>query len=202
MLSKKQYIWMLVSASLIFIAIFVFSYIYTVTHIEPIVPDETEITKKEEGVSEEVAEASRDTSNITILPSTNVLIRVKDQYDNVLNEQVLEANSLVGLDEQAIAQMFRGYDIETFDHREVVLEKVEYVQTQELKYRLAIQDGEIGIATDGKEEFVNLGLPTKDFSKKTNLLIINGLVSISASQKNSLEKDPDYIEYILQNLSE
>lgn len=202
MLSKKQYIWMLVSASLIFIAIFVFSYIYTVTHIEPIVPEETEISKKAESTSEETTEASHDTSNITILPSTNVLIRVKDQYDNVLNEQVLEANSLVGLDEQAIAQMFREYDIEAFDHREVVLEKVEYVQTQELKYRLAIQDGEIGIATEGKEEFVNLGLPTKDFSKKTNLLIINGLVSISPSQKSSLEKDPDYIEYILQNFSE
>lgn len=202
MLSKKQYIWMLVSASLIFITIFVFSYIYTVTHIEPLVPEETEISKKEQSIVEDIAEASHDMSNITILPSTNILIRVKDQYDNLLNEQVLEANSLVGLDEQEIIQMFRGYDVETFDHREVVLEKVEYVQTRELRYRLAIQEGEIGIATEGKEEFVNLGLPTKDFSKKTNLLIMNGLISISPSQKSSLEKDPDYIEYILQNFSE
>lgn len=204
MLTKKQYITMLVCASIVLLAIFTFTYIYTVTHMQSIIPEEEpgyeqQLRKDREEIVAEVSNLGQE----RILPSTEITMRILDQYNKVISEESVEPSSLLGLSQVEIEKVFDKCKVTQFDTRQVIIEKNEYIEPKPLEYTLGIEQGEIGIITEGeKPVFSSLGLSTKEFSKHTNLLFMNEMISISPAQKQKLEKDPNYIEYILQNLSE
>lgn len=195
---------MLIWASIVFLAIFTLTYIYTATHMESIVPEsepgyEEQLRKDREEIVAEVSNLAEE----SILPSTKITMRIFDQQGNLVSEEPIESSSLLGLNRTEIQKVFDKYKITQFDTREVAIEKTEYVEPKPLEYKLGIDQGEIGIITEGDEPvFSSLGLSTKEFSKHTNLLFVNEMIHITPAQKKNLEKDPNYIEYILQNLSE
>lgn len=204
MLTKKQYIKMLVWSSVVFLAIFAFAYIYTVTHMESIVPEEAHgyeqpLRKDREEIVSEVSNPDEQ----SILPSTVITMRILDQHSNVISQEPVESSSLLGLNKVEIEKVFDRCKVVQFDPREVVIEKTEYIEPKPLEYKLGIEEGEIGIITEGEKPiFSSLGLSTKEFSKHTNLLFVNEMIHITPTEKQHLEKDPNYIEYILQALSE
>lgn len=205
MLTKKQYISMLIAASIVFLAIFGIAYIYTINHVEPIPIEKEDELYSENEIdldTQSIAEVSN-IQNVTILPSTKVEMRILDQDNNIISQEIIPTTSLLGLSQNEVKNLFKEYEIIYFNPDQVLLEKTRYIEPKEPEYKLGIENGEIGIITlSDQREFTSLGIAVKDFSKRTHMLLMNEMISLKPAQKEELQKDPYYIEYILQNYSE
>ena len=110
MLTKKQYIVMLIAASTVFLAIFGIAYIYTINHVEPIPIEKEDELYSQSAIdpdTEGIAEVSN-IQNVNILPSTKVEMRILDQDNNIISQEIIPTTSLLGLSQNEVKNLFRS----------------------------------------------------------------------------------------------
>ena len=202
MFTKKQFITLLTVAAFVFIIIATacFQLAYRKGISDPIVnPDAViETFDPEEPIVEvETEEDGR------ILPTTKITAKLLDQEGYIVEEQALNTLSLLSKTMGEVQALFKDYQIEKFTPEEVILTRQTYIIKEAPSFALGIENNQIGIVVEGKTpSFINLGLSTRDFSKRTVELISNQSIQLTIEQKRKLEKDAYYIEEILQNYSE
>ncbi|OON94302.1 MAG: hypothetical protein ATN31_03735 [Candidatus Epulonipiscioides saccharophilum] len=136
----------------------------------------------------------------TVLPNTQVLQLAIDQNGNIVSTQELNSYSLIGYSKQDLEALYLNYHVIEFTPEKVVLVKNITVQPNSAIYYLAIVDNEVGIKINNT--FQKLGLTSDNFSSYENTLLSHGVITVTEGEKAKLEKDPYYIERMLENLSE
>ena len=138
-----------------------------------------------------------------ITPDTRITLKVLDQNDLIVEQQEISSMSLLGKNSEELLNLFKGYELEHFTDKEVILTKTMYVVSEAPSYKLGVEGDEIGIVVGGSNpSFISLNLYTKDFSSHTVEILKEKAISLTIEQKNRLEKDAYYIEEILQNYNE
>ncbi len=136
-----------------------------------------------------------------ILPTTEILMVLKDQENNIVDSQKLDPYTIMGLNEDDLNSIFPSYKIVAFNEEQIILEGHTYIKPEEIIYYLGVRGHDIGIVL-GEDEFLKIGLNVSDFSSYINTLLSHELIAVTVEDRVQLENDPYYIERILQNLSE
>lgn len=204
MFTKKQFITLLGIAVVIFLIFF--TAFYTVSYrkgLEESIVNPNALIETFEGISDidEVSGEVEEDSVIT--PDTRITLKVLDQNDLIVEQQEISSMSLLGKNSEELLNLFKGYELEHFTDKEVILTKTMYVVSEAPSYKLGVEGDEIGIVVGGSNPaFISLNLYTKDFSSHTVEILKEKAISLTIEQKNRLEKDAYYIEEILQNYNE
>ncbi|OOB78269.1 MAG: hypothetical protein BEN18_07980 [Epulopiscium sp. Nuni2H_MBin001] len=136
-----------------------------------------------------------------ILPTTEVLMVLKDQENNIIDSQKLDPYTIMGLNKDDLSSIFPGYQVVAFSEEQIILEGNTYIKPEEIVYYLGVDGQDIGIVL-GDDGFLKIGLSVNDFSSYINTLLSHELIAVTMEERIQLENDPYYIERILQNLSE
>ncbi|OON95227.1 MAG: hypothetical protein ATN36_09035 [Epulopiscium sp. Nele67-Bin005] len=208
MLTQKQYLSLLVVAIGIFGALFFATYLYTTDgflfntksgfEIEDVF--ETPINSSVTGDSS-IQVVEEKPQKVTILPTTLIELIVRDQDGNLVTQEIVDPYSLMGLSEEEVASLFSNYNLIKFDSDNVILEGETYIEPERVKYYLGVRNDEIGIILED-EIFQEIGIQASEFSSYINTLLKFELISVDYEQKALLERNPYYIESILQNLTD
>lgn len=200
MLNKKQLVRVISIAAIIFIIMFgsFYAYFYTTGTKEPIVPEEV-VQASSEGTMQPTKEQSVK-QEIVILPSTEVTLEL---YENeiLVSTQQIPVSTVMGLSEAKLQEMFQGYTVEVFSAERVVLEEHTTPVKLPPSYQLGVQDEIIGIMGTEDSEFISLNLSTRECPKAAVDLLRAG-IPITPQEKQKLQRNPYYIEAILQSYSE
>ena len=198
MLSKKQYLYTLLVAILVFVVCFLGAYFYnkangwqgqttnqstTISELEPMVEWKDEIY---------------------ILPQTKIVLKNQNAKSKSLSETKIDAKSLLGLTKEEVAARFKGYTIETFNEKEVIL--VKSIQEEQTKtkvnepvYVLGVDDNYVCIKEkDTTKRPVKIDYEISHFSKYIYSLLLNEEIEITSAQKEALLLKPSTLQRILQ----
>lgn len=203
MFTKKQFITLLGTAAIVFLLLFAAFYAvsYKKGLEESIVNPDAIIETFDPAYEVEQVEVLKEDGHI--LPETKVIIRVLDQNNELIEEQEVNAESLLNKTLEDIKKVFKDYKVEKFMDDEVILTKSMYRVTKAPSYKLGIEGDKIGIVVEGDQPgFITLNLYTKDFSARTVEMLQERSVNLTIEQKRKLEKNAYYIEEILQNYNE
>lgn len=199
MLSKKQYLYTLIIAIVIFFAFFVMTYFYTKEH-SWVKPSETqEIERQARGLSIEAPIGEK----VTILPQTQITLKTHDTTTHKREQTKLDANTLLGLTEEALQEQFKDYTIEVFDEKEVTLVKHFSSDTSSVidtaTYVLGVEGNYVCIKEKNTmKRPVKIDYEINHFSKYIYSLLLNEEIVITSAQKEALLLNPSTLQKILQ----
>lgn len=200
MLNQKQYIKWLAVGTLVFFVVFIvfFAIFYERGKHEPVVPDETIETFHEEG---EALYTQEDTKRIQ--PHTVIRLVVKDHNKTPIAQEELKPLSLIGIAEEGLQERFSAYVVTNFEEDLVVLERELGQEEVPATYAVVIRDERIGILEQGETtRFIPLQLTKDDFLPIDWQLFEGEGLPITHYQKTALERQPYFIEVILQSYNE
>ncbi|MHC1750150.1 MAG: hypothetical protein AB9856_17925 [Cellulosilyticaceae bacterium] len=211
MLSKKQYYNMLLASIVVFILVFMGAYLYTQYASKENVKQTKRVIQKQSVDTLQNIEATPSVKGtatpnhvITINPATKIVVDLVNSRDELVKTDFLESATLLGYTREDLDQHFKGYEIKEFTDRKLVLEKRIEDQTKVSQYKMGCQGDGVGIVVlEGTEKkFIPIGITLDDFSVQTGQLLKSEALEITTMQKQMLEKDPYYIEQILQSYNE
>lgn len=203
MLGKKQLVIVLISGMVTFFLIALFMYMIYIqskpnqVKIDPIVQSEkieTIIEEKQIVMAQQVQK---------ILPSTNVMFEIVDQFGIVSHSENYSGVNWKDATKIQIKQMFPDYQITKFEEDQVILTKLIERQITP-NYILTINKENIIIAIDrnGHRIFYrDTGLGKRDVSDKLYHILQEG-ISITMEQKEAILRDSDELYVILQEHDE
>lgn len=203
MLGKKQLVIVLISGMVAFFLIALFMYMIYIqlkpnqVKIDPIVQSEkieTIIEEKQIVMAQQVQK---------ILPSTNVMFEIVDQFGIVSHSENYSGVNWKDATKIQIKQMFPDYQITKFEEDQVILTKLIERQITP-NYILTINKENIIIAIDrnGHRIFYrDTGLGKRDVSDKLYHILQEG-ISITMEQKEAILRDSDELYVILQEHDE
>lgn len=203
MLGKKQLVIVLISGMVTFFLIALFMYMIYIqskpnqVKIDPIVQSEkieTIIEEKQIVMAQQVQK---------ILPSTNVMFEIVDQFGIVSHSENYSGVNWKDTTKIQIKQMFPDYQITKFEEDQVILTKLIERQITP-NYILTINKENIIIAIDrnGHRIFYrDTGLGKRDVSDKLYHILQEG-ISITMEQKEAILRDSDELYVILQEHDE
>ncbi len=199
MVSKKQYLFLASVAVIVFFATFVG--VYLLSNMIWFVPSIDNVATVEEHT--ETAEDNQSKAETKdafyILPSTEVMMVLKDQDGNIVDTELIDPYAIMGRTEQELLNIFPDYSVVAFNEQQVILEGSTFIEPQQVLYYLGVKDNNIGIVLDD-DEFLELGLEAKEFSSYVNTFLTKELIPVTVEEKVSLQENPYYIEMILQNI--
>ena len=197
MLSKKQYLYTLIAAVIVFGVIFLVTYFYTKDNSWQVETTKATIISNEELASaiEEVEEC--------ILPQTKIVLKNQNLNNKSISQTKLDARSLLGLNREELGNRFEGYTIETFSEKEVTLVKnVEPTISKEediTTYVLGVEDQYVCIKEKGTSKRpVKIDYEVIHFSKYIYSLLLNEEIEITSAQKEALLLNPSMLQRVLQ----
>ncbi len=199
MLSKKQYLYTLIIAIVIFFVFFAITYYYTKEH-SWIMPNKAQNT---------VRQASKVTvdmyieEKVTILPQTRITLKTHDATTHKQNQTKLDANTLLGLTEESLQEQFKDYTIEAFNEKEVTLVKHFSSDTSsvldKVTYVLGVEGNYVCIKEkDTMKRPVKIDYEINHFSRYIYSLLLNEEILITSAQKEALLLNPNTLQKILQ----
>lgn len=199
MLSKKQYLYTLIIAIIIFFVFFAMTYYYTKEH-SWVKPSETQDTVGQ--VSELIANTLVE-EKVTILPQTRITLKTHDIRTHKQDQTKLDANTLLGLTEEALQEQFKEYTIEAFSEKEVTLVKRFSSEASsvidEAVYVLGVEGNYVCIKEkDTMKRPVKIDYEIHHFSKYIYSLLLNEEIVITSAQKEALLLNPSTLQKILQ----
>ncbi len=200
MLSKKQYIYTLIIAILVFCIVFIGCYVYMKTHSWHIGEEEdTELLSKIP-YTEVIPE-----KEICILPQTKITLKNECKNQKFSHETRISTFGLLGLNQKEIEKRFEDYTVETFSEKQVVLVKqVEQLPASKTNpqgktYVLGVEDQYVCIKEkDSNNRPVKMDYEVSHFSKYVYSLLLNEEVEITQAQKEMLLLKPSKLQSILQ----
>lgn len=200
MLSKKQYIYTLVIATVVFCVVFAGCYVYMKTHSWHIEEEENTELLSKIPYTEVVPE-----KEICILPQTKITLKNKCKNQKFSNETRISTFGLLGLNQKEIEKRFEDYTVETFSEKQVVLVKqVEPLppstaKSKERTYVLGVEDQYVCIKEkDSNNRPVKMDYEVSHFSKYVYSLLLNEEIEITQAQKEMLLLKPSKLQSILQ----
>lgn len=198
MLSKKQYLYTLIAAVVIFMIVFVSTYFYTKENSWQVgeANQTTSTGSQERAAIEEPIE-------ICILPQTKIILKNKNLKNKSTSETKIDSSSLLGLSREELASRFSEYTIEAFNEKEVTLVKnVEQdivSQPDETTYVLGVEEQYVCIKEKGTAKRpVKIDYEVTHFSKYIYSLLLNEEIEITSAQKEALLLNPSTLQRILQ----
>ena len=199
MLSKKQYLYTLIIAIIIFFVFFAMTYYYTKEH-SWVKPSETQDIVEQ--VSGLIANTPME-EKVTILPQTRIILKTQDIRTHKQEQTKLDAKTLLGLTEEALQEQFKDYTIEAFNEKEVTLVKrfSSEVSTviDEATYVLGVEGNYVCIKEkDTTKRPVKIDYEIHHFSKYIYSLLLNEEIIITGAQKEALLLNPSTLQKILQ----
>ena len=199
MLSKKQYLYTLMIAIVIFFLFFAMTYYYMKEH-SWVQPSETQDIERQVGGL--TIESPID-EKVTILPQTQITLKTQDTATHKQNQIKLNANSLLGLTEEALQEQFKEYTIEAFSEKEVTLVKRFSSYTSQavddVTYVLGVEGNYVCIKEkDTMKRPVKIDYEINHFSKYIYSLLLNEEIIITNAQKEALLLNPSTLQKILQ----
>ncbi len=139
----------------------------------------------------------------TVANDTKITLQMLDADGEVIAEEAIRNETLLGMTQTMVEQVFSEYTLTSFDAKEVCLQKQLQPFTTTATYTLVMRDKTLGILEAGAEGgFIPLQLPASTFTAKECALFEGSGLPITAKQKLQLQQQPYYIEQILQNYSE
>lgn len=203
MLTKRQFIVVLISGSLVFVLMFglYYTYFYKTGVKDPLVQqDVIEVIQPVQ--SGQVIPAEVLPKGPEVTRETEVSIQVVSQGD-VIETYTLDPQVLIGLTKEQVQAYYSAYDIIAFNTQEVILQKTITQMIPQPSYSIGVQGESIGIIEEGEtKHFVPLQLSAQDFSEVALDLMAEEQISITAQEKQKLQHNPYYIEAILQNYNQ
>ncbi len=198
MLSRKQYLYTLLAAVIIFGIVFGITYFYIRENSWQVQTAE----HKGSSIVEEFA-TSTEKPEICIMPQTKIILKNQNVKNKSISETKLDTKSLLGLNEKEIANRFSGYTIETFNEKEVTLVKnVEQALSNEedqAVYVLGVEEQYVCIKEKGTgKRPVKIDYEVTHFSKYIYSLLLNEEIEITSAQKEALLLNPSTLQRILQ----
>lgn len=198
MLNKKQYVYTLLIAIMIFFVLFIVTYHYTKNH-SWVQPSETQRSMNQ--VNESMVTIPIE-QKATILPQTRIVLRTQDLRTRKQDETQLEASTLLGMTEEALQEQFTGYTIEAFNEKEVSLVKQFRSEVEEedgSTYVLGVEGNYVCIKEkDSMKRPVKIDYEIYHFSKYIYSLLLNEEIVITSAQKEALLLNPSTLQKILQ----
>lgn len=199
MLSKKQYLYTLMIAIVIFFAFFAMTYYYMKEH-SWVEPSETQDIERQVGGL--IIESPID-EKVTILPQTQITLKTQDATTHKQDQTKLNSNSLLGLTEEALQEQFKEYTIEAFNEKEVTLVKRFSSHTSQavddITYVLGVEGNYVCIKEkDTVKRPVKIDYEINHFSKYIYSLLLNEEIVITSAQKEALLLNPSTLQKILQ----
>jgi len=199
MLNKKQYLYTLIIAIIIFFVFFAITYFYTKEH-SWVMPSETQDAVRQVGGL--IVDTPRD-EKVTILPQTQITLKTHDTTTHKQNQTKVDANTLLGLTEEALQEQFKEYTIEAFNEKEVTLVKRFSSDTSsvidEVTYVLGVEGNYVCIKEkDTMKRPVKIDYEINHFSKYIYSLLLNEEIEITSAQKEALLLNPSTLQKILQ----
>ncbi len=204
MLKKKQYLITLVAAIMIFFIIFTISYYYIESSTAlPESSYEALVGRNEKSI--DVLVDTNPEKIERVQPDTQIHLFIVDEHNNKLEDKEIDAMALLGLGEEEIKNKFSEYDLVEFNEHDIALKRTVPSVDKALEYALGIQNDEVCIVQkeDGlTKEYIMLDMSAKHFSRYTYSLLLKEQIEISPLQKDTLLRNPHYIEKILQAYEE
>lgn len=199
MLSRKQYLYTLIIAIVIFFIFFAITYYYTKEH-SWVMPNETQDAVRQ---MSKVAVDIPIEEKVTILPQTRITLKTHDMTTHKQNQIKLDANTLLGFTEEALQEQFKDYTIEAFNEKEVTLVKHFSSHTSsgtdEVIYVLGVEGNYVCIKEkDTMKRPVKIDYEINHFSKYIYSLLLNEEIVITSAQKEALLLNPSTLQKILQ----
>ena len=198
MLNKKQYVYTLLIAIIIFFVLFIVTYQYTKNH-SWVKPSETQGSMSQ--MRESMATLPIE-EKLKILPQTRIVLKTRDLRTRKEDETQVEANTLLGFTEEALQEQFKDYTIEAFNEKEVSLVKQFRSETDEGKqatYVLGVEGNYVCIKEkDSMKRPVKIDYEIHHFSKYIYSLLLNEEIVITSTQKEALLLNPSTLQKILQ----
>ena len=198
MLTKKQYLYTLLAAVIVFGLVFISTYFYMkATSWQVDVAEQTPNV-----VGEEIT-ASVSKDEVYILPQTKIILKNQNVKNKSVSETKLDSKSLLGLNKEELASRFPDYTINTFNEREVVLSKhIEQTTMNEesqIIYVLGVDEQYVCIKEKGTTKRpVKIDYEITHFSKYIYSLLLNEEIEITSAQKEALLLNPSTLQGILQ----
>ena len=140
MFTKKQFITLQGIAVVIFLIFF--TAFYTVSYrkgLEESIVNPNALIETFEGISdidEVLGEVEEDS---VITPDTRITLKVLDQNDLIVEQQEISSMSLLGKNSEELLNLFKGYELEHFTDKEVILTKTMYVVSEAPSYKLVVE---------------------------------------------------------------
>lgn len=199
MLSKKQYLYTLMIAIIIFFVFFAMTYYYTKEHTWT-KPSEMQDTLGQ--VSGLVSNALIE-EKVTIVPQTQITLKTHDIRTHKQDQTKLDPNTLLGITEEALQEQFKEYTIEAFNEKEVTLVKRFSSEispvVDEVVYVLGVDGNYVCIKEkDSMKRPVKIDYQIHHFSKYVYSLLLNEEIVITSAQKEALLLNPSTLQKILQ----
>lgn len=199
MLSKKQYLYTLMIAIIIFFVFFAMTYYYTKEHTWA-KPSEMQDTLGQ--VSGLISNALIE-EKVMIVPQTQITLKTHDIRTHKQNQTKLDPNTLLGLTEEALQEQFKEYTIEAFNEKEVILVKRFSSEispvVEEVVYVLGVDGNYVCIKEkDSMKRPVKIDYEIHHFSKYVYSLLLNEEIVITSAQKEALLLNPSTLQKILQ----
>lgn len=211
MLSKKQYYGMLVVSIIVFVVVFTATYLYThytsdenIRQPKKVVSKQSVDTLQHVEMTPSIQATPNENETIVINPSTKIVVDFMNEQDELIKSEALESSALLGYTREDLEDHFKDYTIREFTDKKVVLEKHIEGQATQSHYKIGCQGDGVGVVEiDGTQrQFIPIGISLEDFSVQTGELLKSEILEITTNQKQMLEKDPYYIEQILQSYNE
>ena len=199
MLSKKQYLYTLIIAIVIFFVFFAITYYYTKEN-SWVTPSETQDTQSQVGAL--VSDIPAD-ERVIILPQTKITLKTQDSTTHKQDQTKVDASTLLGLTEEALQEQFKEYTIEAFNEKEVTLVKNfssdASAVIDETTYVLGVEGNHVCIKEkDTMKRPVKIDYEINHFSKYIYSLLLNEEIVITSAQKEALLLNPSTLQKILQ----
>ncbi len=211
MLTKKQYLSMLITTVVVFISAFSFFYrnlnrnIVTLENTQEAMQKEDK--KDTNAVTQEnVTDLAKQEDEQMILPTTKIDMNIVDSEDNILSVAQVDPISLLSFSKKDIEKYFLDYEIVEFSSDKVSLKKVIEQDESTKEYRLGTKDDKVCIVTydinSQLKKYIPLDLSVQAISAYLYNQLLTENIVLTKEQKNILQESPYYIEEILQNIEE
>jgi hypothetical protein len=202
MLKRKQYLLTLFIGIVLFFIVFLTTYYYIVSHSKTSEVSESRAVGKGEQ-SIDVIAAVVPERELTVQPDTDIRLVVVDEDNRIVEDKKIDPLILNGLNQVDLEKRFEGYQLMTFDEKQITLKKTIAHQDKPAEYALGIEDDFVCIVEKGDiKTYIKLDLLANYFSRNTYSLLLKEQIPISPVQKEELLKNPYYIDKILQSYEE
>lgn len=198
MLSKKQY------GLTLLVAVVVFFMMLALTSWYFSRPNWTGRSRQvDTKMQTEIIEEKELPKEVTILPQTRITLKIEDRTTHKEVKTNIDADSLLGLSKEELAERFDDYTIEVFSEKEVCLTKSiasEEITMPNTVYVLGILGDNICIKEkDSTARPVKIDYGVKHLSSYIYSMILNEEIEITKEQKEALLLNPNSLQKILQD---
>lgn len=197
MLTKKQYVLtLLVAVIIFFVALGCTAWYFSINGWE-----DNQQSLQNEPLSSELQEAQR--REVTILPQTKIILKVKDKTTQKETKIALNPTSLLGFNENAIKEQFDDYTVEVFNEKEVRLSKEvasQPIENADHTYTLGVDGEDVCIKDkDPHARPIKIEYKVDHLSRYVYSLLLNEEIEITNQQKEALLLNAGTLQKILQD---